>query len=812
MTLLLVAHAVVAVVVLTLCRDRPKVAAGLGVALLATTTVVVGLLGIGADTARVERYAWIDELGLLLSFRLDGFAVLMALLVAGLGAVVLWYSVGYFSDDESYVRFVGLFVAFAGSMTGLVLSDDLFTMFVFWEMTSICSFLLIGLNDRSATARSSALRALLVTSAGGLSLLGGVALFQVAVGTSSFAELATLRPDGTIITVAAVLCLVGAFTKSAQFPFHFWLPGAMAAPTPVSAYLHSATMVKAGIVLIARLAPIVGADDVWRWMVVLAGGTTMIIGGYRALRQTDAKLLLAHSTVSQLGFLTILMGLGVPGTTYAGVVHLVAHAIFKAGLFLSVGVVDHATGTRDIRRLSGVGRQLPWLAGLTIVGAASMAGLMPLFGFATKERALVALLDGDVDGGAGAVVTVALIAVIAGSILSAAYSVRLVHGLFGTKRHRRDDMAHVHHAPGADLMRPVALVSVASLAGGLVAGTVGGWLDAPARALDALAVGYLELWPGINEALLISVAVVVTGAVVGRLVPLDPRGPRMALSGERVYQSMLDGLLEGSRSLTAVTQSGSLIAYLGVIMSVVAVVLGVGILVSPADDVSLVDLVWADSWVQAAVVVLAILFSVAIVLVRERFVSAVLLGGIGFSCAVIFALHGSPDLALTQILIETLTIVVFLLVLRQMPRRFDAAPTWTPRIVRVVIASTVGVCFALFAAMANGARTAPSAGEVHRELALPEAGGRNVVNVILVDFRGMDTLGEITVLATAALGVANLVRMARRAARPADVVTTDPDPIEPTDPEQGSTAGTPGRVLPGTGSSAGSPTSGEAQA
>ena len=347
-------------------------------------------------------------------------------------------------------------------MTGLVMAADLFTMFVFWELTSVCSFLLIGLNDRSAAARTAALRALLVTGAGGLCLLAGVVLLQVAAGTSDFAELASAAPVGSMVTTAACLVLIGAFTKSAQFPFHFWLPGAMAAPTPVSAYLHSATMVKAGIVLMARLAPVFGELDVWRWAVVVCGGTTMLLGGARAMRQTDAKLLLAHSTVSQLGFLTLLVGLGVPGATYAGVAHLVAHAVFKAGLFLGVGVVDHATGTRDIRRLSGLAREMPFVTVCMCAAAASMAGLIPLFGFATKEQALVALLDAD----AGAAGTVALVAVVIGAVLSAGYSVRLVRGLFGTKRaDAAVEHAHVHHRPGVGLTVPMASFALVSLVG-----------------------------------------------------------------------------------------------------------------------------------------------------------------------------------------------------------------------------------------------------------------------------------------------------------------------------------------------------------
>jgi multicomponent Na+:H+ antiporter subunit A len=767
MLLLVLLHAVVAVVVLTATGRRPVIGAVLGCAVLVTTAVATVVLGVGVDEARVDSWTWVPELGLRLSLRLDGFAVLMVLLVSVIGALVLAYSAAYFEHDATYVRFAGLFVAFAGAMTGLVMAADLFTMFVFWELTSVCSFLLIGLNDRSAAARGAALRALLVTGAGGLCLLAGVVLLQVAAGTTDFTDLSTDRPAGAMVTTAACLALVGAFTKSAQFPFHFWLPGAMAAPTPVSAYLHSATMVKAGIVLIARLAPVFGELAVWRWPVVVCGGITMVLGGLRAIRQTDTKLLLAHSTVSQLGFLTILMGLGIPVATYAGVAHLTAHAIFKAGLFLGVGVVDHATGTRDIRRLSGLARELRLVALTMALGAASMAGLIPLLGFATKEKALVALLD----GGAGAATAVALGVVVVGSVLSAAYSVRLVKGLFAddpTVEHPE----HVHHRPGAALVAPAVAFSAVSLVAGLFAGAFGQWLRAPAGSLDASAPSSLELWPGLNTALAISVAVVAVGGVVGwRLAAQLPPSP-VTVSGEHVFQRLFDGLIDGSKRLTAVTQSGSLLAYLGVVMVIVGGVVVIGIARGPGDTLgdAFDGLVWGDSWLQLAVAVLAVVFAVAVVATRDRFVSALLIGGVGFACAVLFALYGAPDLALTQILVETLTIVVFLLVLRQLPRRFDPEPTWAPRVLRLVVSVGVGVAVAVFAVVVTSSRTAPSVGETYAELALPEAGGKNIVNVILVDFRGWDTMGEIVVLGTAALGVTNLVRMAvRRRGRGAEV-------------------------------------------
>jgi multicomponent Na+:H+ antiporter subunit A len=766
MAVLLALHLVLASVVLA--RLVAPRFAGIAAIVLLTGTLVSGIVWGVADEPRAERYRWVSDLGLDIVLRLDGFAVLMLLLVSGLGVLVLWYSLSYFELDDTYVKFVGLFVAFAGAMTGLVIAENLFTMFVFWELTSVCSFLLIGLNDRSASARASALRALLVTGAGGLALLGGVVLLELSAGTTSFAELADSPPSGTVVTVALVLVLIGAFTKSAQFPFHFWLPGAMAAPTPVSAYLHSATMVKAGVVLMARMAPIFGANDVWRWLVVIAGSITMVLGGVRALRQHDAKLLLAHSTVSQLGLLTVLVGIGEPSLTTAGVAMLLAHALFKASLFLTVGVVDHAVGTRDIRRLTGLAHQFPVLAGTSALAALSMAGVIPLLGFAAKEKGLDGLLHGADDPA----VRLALVAVVTGSVFTVAYTWRLWWGLFGTKDVLVDDghprVGHPHE-PGWAFVTPGASLAVLGLVGGLAASTLGGLLVAPATALDPDATKQLVLWAGVNTALFLSVSAWVVGGVVGRLVPWNVSTVSLRLSGERIYHGALDGLLSGSRRLTTYTQSGSLLVYVSVILVVLASVLAVPwALGAELGDESLV---LADSPAQFALALLAVVFTVGVVAIERRFVAAVLVGGIGYCLAGVFMLYGAPDLAITQVLVETLTIVVFLLVLRQLPGRFSSVPGYSPRLARVVVAAFVGIGVAAFALVIGTSRTGPSAAEEFVPRSLPEAGGRNVVNVILVDFRGVDTMGEITVLAVAAIGVANLVRSARRAranARPVE--------------------------------------------
>ena len=756
MFLLLFLHFIVATAALTVLQSRPRVSAWLGVGVLGTTAACTLRWGVTTGDVVEQQWQWLNDLGLNVHLRLDAFAVMMVLIVSVLGAFVLAYSAAYFDPDRVTARFTGLFVAFAGVMNGLVLSADLFTMFVFWELTSVFSFLLIGLNSESAKARSAALRALLVTGAGGLCLLAGIALFQVKVGTTSFVELAQKSPTGAVITTASVLVLLGAFTKSAQFPFHFWLPGAMAAPTPVSAYLHSATMVKAGIVLMARMSPIFGNTDVWQWMVVLAGGITMVLGGVRAMRATDAKLLLAHSTVSQLGFLGILAGIGIPGATYAALVHLAAHAVFKAALFLSVGAVDHAVGSRDIRELSGVGRQMPVLATCATLSAASMAGVIPFFGFATKEKALAVLLKAE--DSVGFVGNVALGFVVVGAVLSTAYSVRLIYGMFATKKNVA--VSHMHHGPGFLLVAPVVVLSVVSVVAGVFAQTAGHLFDAAVTSVSATASGKLALWPGINTALIVSVVVIACGVVVGMRTPLALVAKDFVVTGEKTYQWVIDGILKGSQRTTRYSQSGSLQTYIIVIMSITSATMIFSMAFFDLPVVS--DVVLADSWLQFVVVVLAIAFAGVVTFTQQRFVAALVLGGVGFSLAVLFVLYGAPDLALTQILVETIVLVVFLLVLRQLPRAFVQAAQARQRVVHVVIALSVGISVALFAVMVNTSRTAPSVGNEYIDQSLPGGGGKNVVNVILVDFRGVDTLGEITVLGVAALGVANLVFMARR--------------------------------------------------
>ncbi len=738
------------------------VTGGAFVALLVRATAVLD------GRASTSTVAWVPSLGLDFTLRLDGFALFMGLIVTGVGVLVFTYSAQYFrsgsGDRPDVHRIAGLLLAFAASMLGLVLADGFFTLFVFWELTSITSFFLIGIDDRKSAAREAAQRALLVTGAGGLALLAGLVLLGQAADTSTISGLVAAPPSGTTVTVALVLVLIGAFTKSAQFPFHFWLPGAMAAPTPVSAYLHSATMVKAGIVLIARLAPAFGSAGPWRPMIVAAGGTSMILGGLRALREHDAKLVLAYGTVSQLGLITVLVGVGTPKATYAGIAILLAHSLFKACLFLAVGAVDHATNTRDLRKLAGLGRQLPVLAAIVGLAALSMAAIAPTFGFVAKEVGISALIDPKI----GLLGPISLVVVTVGSALTVAYSLRLFDGLFirGVAPRSGRTITPIDpervHPPGVTFLAAPALLAGLSLMLGMLAAPVGDLLAKVAASLDeSAASGTLVLWPGFVLALAISIVTWFLGVGIAAVVRRHGREGRPTIA-PRIYLRLYDGLLSSARRITAVIQSGSLPVYLGVILACVlaALVYG-GIRGYPG----FTDVPFSGTPLQPVLVAATALLALGIPRARRRFTAALLLGGTGYGLALIFLVHGAPDLAVTQFLVETLIIVVFLLVLRHLPDRFEPPPSWAPRALRIRLSVAVGLMVTMFALAVGGVRHDESVGRTYLERSVEDAGGRNVVNVTLVDFRGFDTLGEITVLAVAAIGVVNLVGVARREQR-----------------------------------------------
>jgi len=594
---------------------------------------------------------------------------------------------------------------------------------------------------------------------GGLALLGGLVLLAQSASTTRLSEILADPPPTTGVVIAALLLvLLGAFTKSAQVPFHFWLPAAMVAPTPVSGYLHSATMVKAGVYLVARFAPAFAAVGPWRPLVLTVGLATMLLGAWRALFADDLKQLLALSTVSQLGFLMVLFGAGSPELAEAGCLMLLAHAVGKAALFMVVGVIDHQAHTRDLRNLSGLGRRMPVLAVTATVLAFSVAGVGPVVGFLGKEHAFDGLLESHFAGA-----TAVLVGVVAGSVLTFAYSMRFLWGAFATKRSSESG----HDAVGPAVPRatplfvaPAIVLGVASVAFGVAPSLVTGLMNEASLAIQPDAVvGALSLIPHLGTAFVLSILVITAGSLLflsrRAMEPWDRLAHRLPAASHS-YELTIRALNRVADTVTGIVQHGSLPLYVTVVLFTFLALPGVVLL----SETSLpTDLQLADSPMQAAVGVIVIGAALATALSRRRFAAVLALGATGYGIAVLWVLQGAPDLAITQLLVETVTVVVFVLVLRQLPDSFRA-----PRrgqLTRVLIAGLVGVMMTAFVLVTTGARVAPPVSSSYAELAVEEAGGKNVVNVILVDLRAFDTLGEITVLLVAALGITSLVVAAR---------------------------------------------------
>ncbi|WP_166870165.1 Na+/H+ antiporter subunit A [Salinibacterium sp. ZJ450] len=706
-----------------------------------------------------EFVRWIPQLGLALSFRLDTLAWAMSLVVTGVGVLVLLYCVRYFDDDEDGLgRFAGVFLAFAGAMYGLVVADDVYLLFVFWEATTVFSYLLIGHYTRRTASRGAALKALLVTTFGGLTMLVGLVLLSVEVGSAQLSVIIAAAPEGALTTTAVMLILVGALSKSAIVPFHFWLPSAMAAPTPVSAYLHAAAMVKAGIYLVARLAPGFADTPGWQEVIIAAGVVTMLVGGYRALRQFDLKLLLAYGTVSQLGFLLVVVGYGTRDSALAGLTLLLAHALYKATLFLVVGIIDHHAGTRDLRKLSGLGARAPALVGIAALALASMVGLPPFLGFVAKEAVFTSFIS---DASAGSALGwAALIGTAVGSVLTVAYSLRFFWGAFS----RKPDVDDVRAArQSTEFLASPALLAVAGLALGLMPALVDGWLSGYSSQFEAAGDPYhLALWHGLEPALAISAVTLLLGALLfvgrDRVQRAQASMPDM-LSASEGYWLMLRAIDRAAARITSLTQRGSLPFYLSVILLVFVVAVGTALVRNNS---------WPENWllfdhpVQLAVAVIAAIAAIAATRAQKRFQAVVLVGVTGYGMAALFALQGAPDLALTQILVETITLIAFVLVLRRLPARLGERHASVRRGLRAALGIAVGLVMGAVALVSLGARTATPISADMPRMAYEGGHGVNTVNVMLVDLRGWDTMGELSVIIVAATGVASLIFIASR--------------------------------------------------
>jgi multicomponent Na+:H+ antiporter subunit A len=750
---LVVAHLVVAGLLPLVSARSTRAAFGVA-AVLPAATLLWALanagpaLGGGID----ETTIWSPALGLELSFRLDALALAMIVLVSGIGAVILAYCVGYFGPGSpDATRSAALLLAFAGAMLGLVLADDLLTLYVFWELTSVASFLLVGQGGERREERRAAVQALFVTVFGGLAMLLGFVLLGESAGTYRISEILADPPRGSVVTAALLLILLGAFTKSAQLPFHPWLPAAMVAPTPVSAYLHAASMVKAGVYLVARLSPAFADLAVWTVPVLVAGLGTMLVGGWRALSATDLKRLLAFGTVSQLGFLMVLFGAGGRVAAMAGIAMLLAHGLFKATLFLTVGTVDHSTGTRDVRKLSGVGRALPGLAVAAALAAASMAGLPPLIGFVGKEAAFEAFLHGSVQN------YVVAVGLLVGSVLTVAYSARFLWGAFAGKPGRE---ATDVHRPGPALTLPIWLCAIAGPVLGIATPIVDADAASYANALPGEQSYHLALWHGLGLPLLFSAIALAGGlalhAARGRLAPLAGRSP---FDAQRAYEKTIAGIGRLGVVVTGRLQVGSSPSYLGTIMVMFVLLPGAATVLAGAWPTSAP---LYDHAVQVPLAIMVVLAAIAVTRTRRRFTAVLLVGVIGYGVGGLFIVDGAPDLALAQFLVETLSLVAFVFVLRRLPADFtEARSARRVRVPKAVLGGVAGFAVAVFALMLSAARTQPASTSAELARRAPEAGATNVVSAIIVDFRALDTVGEIGVLFVAAAGVASLVLATR---------------------------------------------------
>jgi multicomponent Na+:H+ antiporter subunit A len=704
-----------------------------------------------------ELVDWVPSLGMQANFALDGLGLLFSVLICGVGALVLAYAGGYLAGHAQLGRFYVVMLVFMASMLGIVLADNLLLLYTFWGLTSVTSYVLISFEHERLAARSSAQQALVVTVGGEFAMLAGLVLLGLVAGTAEISELISqadaIRADPLYLPILALI-LAGALTKSAQFPFHFWLPNAMAAPAPVSAYLHSATMVKAGIFLLLRLSPVLAGTDAWTIALVASGGVTMLIGAFLAYRANEVKRVLAYSTVSALGLITLLIGIGTELAVTAAIVFLIGHAMYKGALFLFAGAADHETGATETSQLTGLRKVMPISATAALLAGLSMAGLLPFFGFIGKELVFDAVLH--LPGLIGPIVVFA--AIVANGLLIVV-AVRI--GLRPFLVPRDGVVRQGHEAPVSLWFGPVLLAGL-----GVTTGLVPGLLATPivsaavAATLQQPVPVDLALWHGFNVVLAFSVVTLVVGAALfiwRTPIRRATRGldPGARIGPETGYRVGLDLLQRGANLQTRLLQDGYLRHYLLITATTATVLVGGALIRAGGVSVGLGRLELRPTEVGLAVLMLV----AALVAVRStsRLGTVAALGVTGYGVALIFLTFGAPDLAMTQVLIETLTVIVFVLVLYHLPR--FAKERTEGRLRDAAISLTFGGLMSALVLATLTDEGRPTISQYFLDQSLPAAHGRNVVNVIIVDFRALDTMGEIAVLALAGLGVLVLLRM-----------------------------------------------------
>lgn len=730
----------------TACASFTAVPTVLALVLLGTLTP-----GVMDGTVYRAEIMWLPQLGLEASFFLDGLGLLFAGMILGVGLLITLYARFYLSGDDPMGQFYTYLLLFQGAMLGIVLSDNILLLLIFWELTSLSSFLLIGYWKHLPEGRQGARMALTVTGAGGLAMIGGMLILGNIVGSYNLTD---ILAAGELIKAhewyapALILILLGAFTKSAQFPFHFWLPHAMAAPTPVSAYLHSATMVKAGVFLMARMWPALAGTDLWFYIVATTGLTTMVLGAVIALFKDDLKALLAFSTVSHLGLLTMLLGFGTKAAAIAAIFHIINHLTFKAALFMTAGIVDHEAKTRDIKRLGGLAKLMPVTATIGTVAALSMAGI-PLFnGFLSKEAMLYEAAKTDWYENpwiVGALST-------AGALFSVAYSLRFIFHVFGGPV--RDDYPAKPHDPPFGMWAAPAFLCLFVIAIG-----VAPFLADPVVKMAAQAVTgqqldvHFKIWHGVNTALLMSIGAIFGGVILlalhRHLNALWNRAPRP--EAKTIFDAILASTVRAMRTLTAALHNGAITRYLAIFIAFTtalgAVSFFAGDIGAQTRDMTPVPAVVLIGW-------LLLIVAIALVLIhhRERFRALVVIGVIGLMISSGFVYLSAPDLALTQISVETVTILLLLLALHFLPKQTPIESTTSRRSMDAAIAIAAGLAIAALA-YTFMMRDFSSISQFHLANSKSGGGGTNVVNVILVDFRGYDTYGEIIVLGIAGLAI-----------------------------------------------------------
>ncbi|MCT8991661.1 putative monovalent cation/H+ antiporter subunit A [Chelativorans sp. SCAU2101] len=703
-------------------------------------------------------YPWIPSIGVEFSWYLDGLSLTFALLISGIGTLIILYSGGYLRGHPHQGRFFSFILMFMGAMQGLVVADSFLMLFVFWELTSIASFLLIGFDHSREAARRAALQALIVTCAGGLSLLAGLLVIAAATGTSSLSSLLAagegLR-EAPVYFAALLLVLGGAFTKSAQFPFHFWLPNAMEAPTPVSAYLHSATMVKAGVYLVMRLNPVMGETFAWETILPVFGGTTLIAGTLLALRQTDLKLMLAYTTVASLGLLIMLTGFGSEVAVEAAVLYLVAHSMFKGALFMVAGAIDHETGTRDIRKLGGIGKAMPITFAAAVLAAFSMGGLPPFFGFLAKEEIYAGLAAGSSWG------VLLTLTAIAGNALM--FAIGFAVGLKPFAGARGETPKHPHEGPVLLWLGP-AVLAASGLLASLLSGLSHHFVSSPmASAVIGAPVEVTISWvPHLGMPLLLSALTVALGIAFYATLERG-RGTMAAVLAaigwgpDRGFDQLVRGTIRCSAAVTRTVHNGRLDIYMTVTFIVLAICLLVPMVsYGELPSMPVLEQLRIYEW---AVLAIALIGVAAVVYARDRLTAIACLGIQGFAVALLFMLLGAPDLSFTQFMVETLSVVILALVmtrLRLYPA--DHRPA-SQKLLDFSVSSLCGLGFFLILLRVVQTPFDPSLSTFFAENSRVIAHGRNIVNVIIVDFRGLDTLGEISVVMIAGLAILALVRV-----------------------------------------------------